>query len=57
VESSWTNPDVAHGKIHFIGTMQAGQSARPVEWTVESTSVYKEPDCGSVKPMAMPDSK
>jgi hypothetical protein len=37
--------------------MQAGQSARPVEWTVESTSVYKEPDCGSVKPMAMPDSK
>jgi hypothetical protein len=57
MESSWTNPDVAHGKMHFIGTMQAGQSPRPVEWTVESTSIYKGPNCGNVKPMAMPDSK
>jgi hypothetical protein len=57
MESVWTDPDVAHGKIHFIGTMQAGPNARPVEWTVESTSVYKGPDCGSVKPMTMPAEK
>ena len=34
--------------------MQMGQNATPVEWTVNSTSTYKGPDCGSVKPMPMP---
>jgi hypothetical protein len=57
LESSWTDPNIAHGKVHFIGTMQAGPNTRPVEWTVESTSVYKGSDCGSVQPMRMPASK
>jgi hypothetical protein len=34
--------------------MQMGQNATPVEWTVNSTSTYKGPDCGSVAPMPMP---
>jgi hypothetical protein len=34
--------------------MQSGQNSLPVEWTADSTSIYKGPDCGSVKPMAIP---
>jgi hypothetical protein len=37
--------------------MQMGQNSRPIEWTSESTSVYKGPDCGSVKPLPMPAGK
>jgi Protein of unknown function (DUF3617) len=54
MESSWTDGNVAKGKVHFVGTMAAGPNSMPVEWTVASTSVYKGPDCGNVKPMAMP---
>ena len=57
VESNWSEPDHAKGKVHFTGTMQAGPNTRPIEWTSESTSVYKGPDCGSVQPMAMPAAK
>jgi hypothetical protein len=54
LESSWTDPDHAIGKVHFTGTMQMGQNSRPAEYTVESSSVYKGSDCGSVKPPPMP---
>jgi hypothetical protein len=54
MESSWTDGNVAKGKVHFIGTMVSGPNSMPVEWTIMSTSVYKGPDCGSVKPMPMP---
>jgi hypothetical protein len=52
--SSWPDGNTAKGKVHFAGSMQMGQNATPVEWTVNSTSTYKGPDCGSVKPMPMP---
>lgn len=54
LESSWGEGNIARGHVHFVGTMQMGPNSRPVEWTVNSTSVYKGPDCGSVKPMPMP---
>jgi hypothetical protein len=54
MESSWTDGNVAKGKVHFVGTMGAGPNSMPVEYTVVYTSVYKGPDCGSVKPMPMP---
>ncbi|MGA2650540.1 MAG: DUF3617 domain-containing protein [Terracidiphilus sp.] len=57
VESSWTIPDHAKGKVHFTGTLAMGQNTRPVEWTSESESVYKGPDCGSVKPVVIPSDK
>jgi hypothetical protein len=57
MESSWTDGNVAKGKVHFVGTMGAGPNSMPVEWTVASTSTYKGPDCGSVKPMPMPPSQ
>lgn len=36
--------------IHFTGSMQMGSQSRPIEWTVETDSSFKGPDCGSVKP-------
>ncbi len=54
VESSWTVDGTARGKVHFTGTMQAGPNPMPVEWTNVFSSVYKGPDCGSVKPVPMP---
>jgi len=54
LESSWAVPDHAKGKVHFTGVMQMGQNSMPVEYTIESASVYKGPDCGGVQPMPMP---
>ncbi len=54
LESSWTDPNHAIGKMHFVGTMQMGPNSRTVEYTVNSSSVYKGPDCGSVAPLPMP---
>jgi hypothetical protein len=54
MESSWSDSDHTKGKMHFLGAMQGGPNSMPVEWTVEFTSVYQGPDCGSVKPLPMP---
>lgn len=54
VESKWTGEASSTSKVHFAGNMQMGPNSKPVEWTVESTSVYKGADCGSVKPFVMP---
>ncbi len=51
LEASWTDDSHSTSKLHFLGVMQMGPNSKPVEWTVESTSVYKGPDCGSVKPL------
>jgi hypothetical protein len=55
LESSWTDPNHAKGKVHFVGAMQMGPNTRPIEWTTESSSVFKGADCGAVKPLPMPD--
>ena len=54
LESSWADPNHAIGKVHFTGVMQMGQNSRPVEYTINSSSVYKGSDCGSVVPLPMP---
>ena len=54
MEAHWTEGGESHSKVHFTGTMQLGPQGKPVEWTMESTSVYKGEDCGSVKPLPMP---
>ncbi len=55
VESSWTDPDHSTSKVHFVGSMQMGPNATPVEYTIVAASAYKGSDCGSVKPAPMPD--
>ena len=39
------------GKIHFPGAMQMGRRLQAGRVDQRMTSVYKGPDCGSVKPM------
>lgn len=51
IESSWTDESHVTSKVHFAGAMQMGPQAKDVEWTSESTSIYKGADCGSVKPV------
>jgi uncharacterized protein DUF3617 len=57
LESSWLDPEHAKGTIHFTGTVQAGPNPRPIEWTRQSTSVFKSDDCGDVKPVELPANK
>jgi hypothetical protein len=54
VEATFTDANTTHTKVHITGTKQMGQNSRPIDMTMESTSVYKGPDCGSVKPIEMP---
>jgi hypothetical protein len=56
VETTWTDANSSQTKMHMTGTMQMGSNPGPVDMTVQSTSVYKGPDCGSVKPPPMPAS-
>ena len=57
VESSWSDSEHAKGKVHFTGTVQGRNGTMPVEWTTESTSVFKSADCGSVQPIPIPANK
>lgn len=51
VEASWTDAEHSKSRVHMTGTMQMGPRTTPVEWTVESTSVFQSADCGSVRPV------
>jgi Protein of unknown function (DUF3617) len=55
LEASWSDSEHATGKVHFVGAMQLGQTSKPIEWTSVSSSIFKGADCGSVKPLPMPD--
>jgi hypothetical protein len=52
VDTTWTDSGHSRSKVHFTGSMKMGPNTKPVEWTVDSESVYKGSDCGSVKPAA-----
>jgi hypothetical protein len=51
LHSEWPDPEHATGGVHFTGTVQARSGSMPVEWTSQSTSVFKSADCGDVKPI------
>ncbi len=55
VESSWTDSDHATSKVHFQEACKWDPNATPIEYTIESSSVFKGSECGSVKPIEMPD--
>jgi hypothetical protein len=56
-ESSWTDSEHAKATVHVTGTAQGRGGPVPIEFTRESTSVFKSPDCGDVKPLSIPDGK
>ena len=49
VETLWTDSGHSKTKVHFIGEMQVGPNSKTIEWTIDSESTFKGPDCGSVK--------
>jgi hypothetical protein len=58
ITSTWSNGgNTTTSTMHMTGTMIAGGNSRPIDMTSQTTSTYKGPDCGSVKPMPMPASK
>jgi Protein of unknown function (DUF3617) len=57
VQSMFVDADTAKTNVHITGTMQSGQNSRPIDMTMQSTSTYKGADCGSVQPLAMPQSQ
>jgi hypothetical protein len=53
-ETTWASKGYAAGKVHFAGVLWTGSEWAPVEYTMESRSVFKSPDCGGVKPIPTP---
>jgi len=54
VQATFVDANTTKTTMHMTGMMQTGSSSRPIDMTSQSTSVYKGPDCGSVKPPPMP---
>jgi len=54
IMTTWTDGNSTDTTMHLTGTMQMGPNSRPMDMTMHSTSTYKGPDCGSVKPIQMP---
>jgi hypothetical protein len=50
--TNWTDSGHSQSKVHFTGSMKMGDNTKTIEWTVESESTYKGPDCGNVKPLS-----
>ena len=57
VHSDWQDAEHATGGVHFAGTVQGRADQRPIEWTSQSTSVFKSADCGDVKPNPIPEGR
>jgi hypothetical protein len=54
IQSTWSDANSTKSTLHFAGTMQMESNSQPVNMTVQSTSTYKGPDCGKVKPVTVP---
>ncbi len=54
LESIWTDSEHSKSKVHFVGTVQVGPERRPIEWTTESTAVFKSASCGNIAPPQLP---
>ena len=57
VQTTFVDANTTKTTVHMTGTTQTGSTTSPIDMTTQSTSVYKGPDCGNVKPLAMPPSQ
>jgi len=55
LDSLWTDLEHSKSTVHFVGTFLVGSEEKPIEWTTESTAAFKSADCGSVKPLPLPE--
>jgi hypothetical protein len=54
LEVNWSDSEHAKGLLKFSGTMHPGDTDIKIEWSATTSSVYKGPDCGDVKPVPSP---
>jgi len=54
VESTWSDPDHAVGKIRFVSKTRETTNAHALTWVQQTTAVFQSSDCGLVKPRRMP---
>jgi hypothetical protein len=54
LEVNWSDSEHSKGNLHFSGTIRPGQNDIKIEWSATTTSVYKSPDCGTLKPATPP---
>ena len=54
VEATFTSATTSTTNVHLKGTMQHGPNSMPIDMSMQATSTYKGPDCGSVKPIVLP---
>jgi hypothetical protein len=47
LESSFPDLEHVNGSIHFVGTLDAGGHAQPIEWTNTSSAVFKSAQCSN----------
>lgn len=54
LEVNWSDSEHSKGTIHFSGTIHPGDRDVKIEWNAVTSSVYKGPDCGTLKPSTTP---
>ncbi|MFZ1083871.1 MAG: DUF3617 domain-containing protein [Terracidiphilus sp.] len=53
-EATFTDANTTTSTVHLKGTMKHGSNSMPIDMTMQSNSVYKGADCGSVRPIPLP---
>ena len=54
LKAEWSDSEHSKGTIHFSGTVHPGQNDIKIEWTANTTAVYRGPDCGALARPAAP---
>ena len=54
LQASFSDLEHSSGTLHFEGTLEVGQQARPIEFTTVSNSVWKSAGCGDNNPQQPP---
>jgi hypothetical protein len=54
LEVNWTDSEHSRGILHFAGTIHPRDADIKLEWSAETRSAYKGPDCSAVNPATPP---
>jgi hypothetical protein len=54
IESTWTDEDHVVGKVRFVAKTKESTNALAMHWTQEVSAVFKNSDCGNIRPRKIP---
>ena len=54
LEATFADLEHSTGSLHFEGTLDVGQQAKPIEWTTVSNAVFKGAQCSKPQTPASP---